>query len=264
MRRLFGLIAVGLFAASPTRSETVVIPYTGGKAWGIVTIELDNWRNVSPDTVQLGEVFSVIPYFAIYPITVCSNMGELGLAVSSQGVVRRRWNADTSWHDYGTFPLTISSMVNLDTVPLYLSRDALHDTTLTERGFPVAAVGDYECVSETYYLIDSTYRQIVFVQHDGTYAKLQVASHHDTAYGSPTSPFHILKSVTLRYVISDDPDDLVDPGVSIRPARLRYRSVGAGAVEYYNPLGIRVRPEAGRPAPALPVPRARPAETPDR
>lgn len=262
MRFLMRVTAMAgcLLAVSP-RAETLEIPYAGGKLYGTFTVTLDNGTSISPDTVRIGSALTIIPYLAYSLIAVCNNRNELGfqLLPAGDGSVLRRPNGDTNWMSYDFYPVAVSSMVSADSVPVLTPAEP--PDLSKARGYVFARPGDWICETETYEF-DTDYRQILFPAGDGFYAKLQIFAFTQTLPGPPPPQYQptILNTVSVRYVINDDPEDLADESVSLRPARPRYGKAGEGAVNHVNPLGIRVHPAAARPVPALPVPRARPVE----
>jgi hypothetical protein len=247
-RKVLWLASV-LFTAGTGSADVLQIPYTNGKLAQSVVITLNNGENtgafIAPDSIRVGNLFTVQPFATMNGLTVCNNTGHgLGLMfhVASPGTVRTRVLRDTNWMADSTYPSMVNSMRDLDSMNLYTLGGS--STTARARGYVFAHPGDVQCMTSTFNF-DSAFSQVVFIQSGTVYAKVKLVAFTQTLPG-PVPPQYqpkTLNTVTLRMVVNTDANNLVDPNppVFVHGPDGVGKAVGGAASppEYYDARGKR-------------------------
>lgn len=216
------------------------IPYTGGKLAGSFDITFSSSNAPLPTVIQIGNVVSFKPYWASNGLAVCSNLNEYGLQIIfvGNGAAYVRANRDTNWSSFTRF-LSLSSDWLLDSVPKTAARFTSPSPLTKARGYIFAYPGDNQCMGPTYHL-DSNYAQVVIMQASGVYVKMKIWSYFQTAGSSVLYPTKTLDKITLRYVISNNVNDLVDVPSAIHFSPMRRTNSSSNGFEFYSPSGKKV------------------------
>jgi hypothetical protein len=253
-------LAAGLLAGAPVFAITQQIAYTGGKLVGSTEISMRSGDvttgsyAISPDTVRFGTVFALRFFMVNDPLpAVCGARPMFAVQVLPNAVVRQRPDTSVAWSQYTTW--SADTLVPVDSI----GSGTNANPQFRAPGFNlVEAGGGNNCIGSVY-ILQPRWNRLVFLHRPTSgvqpyYGKVAVTAYRDTSLG-------ILKSFTLTYVLNQQSGQSVDltGGTvaihAVRPARPSGGNARFGAgMEYdlYNPLGVRLRRDAGRHEPALP------------
>ena len=217
MRYTTLLVLTSLFYVN-SESQTLQFPYISGKQANSFDINLNNGNSISPTLIQIGSVFSIQPYKASDGTLACSSRPELGIEILVPGgQVLKTPSRDPNWTAYNQFPDS-GSMMNLDTVPKQFIRFSTPANLTKAPGYVIATAGqDNNCVGSVVYL-SANLDQVIFIRKGSFYAKIKIIGYSLTDNTIiPTSPNKVLNKVTIRYLVSDNPNDLLDAAVPALP-----------------------------------------------
>jgi hypothetical protein len=263
MKQRFAFLWLVPALASLATAAVHQIPYTGGKLAGSVVLSgpsapaVAGQPRLPQDTVKIGSGVTVrFGYASNVLPAVCG--AKATYVVQIPGQVWQTADTSTNWNGLGTYPAT--GLVAVDSLNAWSS---FFDAPASRApGFPLfQSGGNNDCSGESYFM-EPKWNRVVFLRFGSGIdyrAKLTFESVDDTSYFTPPgyTSYHVLRKITLYYVLNANSMDLAGP-VSVRPARPSRGETrfGAGVVhDLYNPLGLRLRREAGRHEPVLSVPR---------
>jgi hypothetical protein len=258
MKRLAWLLVPTVFA-----SATIVqIPYTGGKMAGTVAISTGSGGETTPDTLVIAGV-TIRFYFAsgTLPAVCGAKPTIVAQFLAPASTIFQTQDTSTNWNGLATFPGTGSgaAVAPIDAWE-FMGASSSHRAP----GFPLFSTGQTASCSGEEYFLSPRWNRVVFLHYGSGVdyrARMSFQVKSDTSYApTPMLQYHVLKSLTLHYVINTASNDLSGAPVSLQPPRSRALASpfdGPNA-ELYNPLGVKLKRDPGLHEPALPArPRAR-------
>jgi hypothetical protein len=258
MKRLSWL----LFPAAFASATVLQIPYTGGKMAGTVVISISSGGKTTPDTLSIAGA-TIRFYFAsgVLPAVCGAKPTIVAQFLAPASAIFQTLDTSADWNGLTTF-LGVGNGGAVPSIDAweFMGASSPHRAP----GFPLFSAGQTSsCAGEEYFLAPR-WNRVVFM-HFGSgvdyRARMSFQVKSDTSYApTPMLQYHVLKSLTLHYVINTASNDLSGAPVSLQPPRFSRASAPPfdwRNADLYNPLGVRLRRDAGRFEPALP---ARPRE----
>ncbi len=236
-----------LMGLSITYGQVLHFPYEKGKQANSFNISLKtNSTKNSPDSIQVGSLFTIVPYFAPSMLTVCNNRSEFGLKILiASGQANGTLGKDTNWNGYSQYP---TSIIVLDSVPKLMGTCCPYSNGPKALGYVFATPGDFDCRVQTYSL-EKNYGQVIFFHQGNTYGKIKIMGYLEERYMVRDVEFSALLKINVRYLISDNINDLVDDSaaVAIHPLKSSKWRPDLAPVFKSDAKGRRIQPLPSQP-----------------
>ncbi len=186
-----------------------------------------------------GDSLEVISFMWDDGIAFCDGIrGESGFLYKPwSGIIGRAEKSDSVWESGTRFPAALRPLDSINTWGIR----GRNSTDSIENRVAVLIANDSNissiCTLPTYSLLDG-YKQIVYFSSPSISAKIQIQKAVDTTVYLFAVPTHRFDHIIVKFLLSDDKNDLLDPPVGVRKPEIFSPRLAPGAWHnFFNLLG---------------------------